>query len=401
MNRRPTATPAQTIVHGIACAGVLLCVAACATAPTTQLNDAQVRAFSASGYAASVEDSFKTTLSNWSLSGQSVHIVLAQPAKVPSTPVVIYLPGLGETSEAGERWRTAWASAGYAVLSVQLLTDDAAEWKLKAVHTADLRTLGRRRYAGAIVSQRVNLLAEMVSVARRKSAAGEPGWQSLDWTKVAIAGFDLGAYTAMTVAGEHVRNAEDAAGRLQVQAAIAISPYASVSAGSFDTRYRDIQVPVLSVTSDVDTDALGIIEGSYLRDAPYTHMNGPNKYLLSLRGFAHAWLSGQGKGTGPKPEAETIAPGPASAENSSSDSKSQRRGRSRERDSDSSGGLPSRDDPAQVALSSSLVKVRVIAVQDISVAFLDAYLKDDAPAREWLSGSASRWLGAAGELRRK
>jgi hypothetical protein len=48
-----------------------------------------------------------------------------------------------------------------------------------------------------------------------------------------------------------------------------------------------------------------------------------------------------------------------------------------------------------------LVKVRVIAVQDISVAFLDAYLKDDAPAREWLSGGASRWLGAAGELRRK
>ncbi len=43
----------------------------------------------------------------------------------------------------------------------------------------------------------------------------------------------------------------------------------------------------------------------------------------------------------------------------------------------------------------------LIAVQDISTAFLDAYLKDDPLAREWLASDAKRWLGAAGELRRK
>jgi hypothetical protein len=43
----------------------------------------------------------------------------------------------------------------------------------------------------------------------------------------------------------------------------------------------------------------------------------------------------------------------------------------------------------------------MIAVQDVSTAFLDAYLKGDALAREWLAADAERWLGAAGELRRK
>ena len=33
--------------------------------------------------------------------------------------------------------------------------------------------------------------------------------------QLAVAGFDLGAYTAMTVAGERVRHAENAAGRVR------------------------------------------------------------------------------------------------------------------------------------------------------------------------------------------
>jgi hypothetical protein len=40
-------------------------------------------------------------------------------------------------------------------------------------------------------------------------------------------------------------------------------------------------------------------------------------------------------------------------------------------------------------------------VQDVSTAFLDAYLREDAMAREWLRVDAPRWLGTAAELRRK
>ena len=379
----------------------MLSVTACTTRPSTPPDDAQVRERAASGPAAQVHDTVRSTLASWSLSGQPVRIVLAQPASVSSAPVVIYLPGLGETSAAGERWRTAWAAAGYAVLSVQLLDRDAAAWKPDRARAADSRGLGRERFAGALVGQRVKLLAEVVSQAKARAAAGEPGWLSLDWNRVAIAGFDLGAYTAMTIAGEHVRYAEDAAGLVQVQAAIAISPYASVAAGSFGTRYRDIRLPVLSVTSDVDADALGVIEAAYLRDAPHAHMDGPNKYLLWLRGLPHAWLSGHADGVGPQSGADPDAPAQDSAGSPGSDSRSPRRGRTRERAGDGGGASIGRDEAAQASLSPSALQLRVMAVQQVSIAFLDAYLKQDAPARQWLSVDASRWLGTSGELRRK
>jgi len=43
----------------------------------------------------------------------------------------------------------------------------------------------------------------------------------------------------------------------------------------------------------------------------------------------------------------------------------------------------------------------VAAVQAISTAFLDAVLKEDKIAREWLEKDATRWLQGKGELRRK
>ena len=36
-----------------------------------------------------------------------------------------------------------------------------------------------------------------------------------------------------------------------------------------------------------------------------------------------------------------------------------------------------------------------------AAAFLDAHLKDDPRAREWLVSDAKRWLGTMGDLRRK
>jgi hypothetical protein len=41
----------------------------------------------------------------------------------------------------------------------------------------------------------------------------------------------------------------------------------------------------------------------------------------------------------------------------------------------------------------------LIAAQDVSTAFLDAQLKDDPLAREWLRVDAARWLGTTAALR--
>jgi hypothetical protein len=45
--------------------------------------------------------------------------------------------------------------------------------------------------------------------------------------------------------------------------------------------------------------------------------------------------------------------------------------------------------------------LRLTAAQGISTAFLDAQVKGDTLAREWLATDAPRWLGGLGELRHK
>ncbi len=387
-------------------ASLLLLLSACAANQAARGSEAAAREFAAKGYAAAEHADVSTTSHTWTVSGRGVKIVLVEPVRPGVLPVVIYLPGLGENSGSGEHWRTTWASAGYGVVSVQLLDDDATAWSSELARDGDFKALGRQHYAGIVMSRRVQLLADLVSEAQRRSIAGDAAWRRLDWTRVAVAGFDLGAYTAMTVAGEHVRDADDAAGRLHVGAVIALSPFANSAAGSFDTRYRDINVPVLSVTSDVDSDALGLVDNANLREAPFSHMEGANKYLLSLQGLPHWALSGSGDKR-LEPGAEPTKRDASDAKASGDDSPQRRRGSRRA--GSGAGGNSSRARPDSgfgagadtASLSSSALQMRLIAARQVSTAFLDAYVKDDARARDWLAGDAKQWLGTTGDLRRR
>jgi predicted dienelactone hydrolase len=390
----------------VAGAALFVLLSGCATHRPSRQSEEPVREFAAKGYASVEHGSVASASVTWLASGQPVRLVLAQPARASAvTPVVIYLPGLGEASDSGQRWRAAWASAGYSVLSVQLLDDDAAAWRSDLARAGEFRALGREHYAASALSRRIRLLADLVVEGQRRTAAGETPWQHMDWSKVAVAGFDLGAFTAMTVAGEHVPGADDAGGRLPIRAAIALSPYASFAAGSLATRYQDIRVPVMSVTSDVDGDLLGLVEAPHLREAPFVNMNGPDKYMLLLRGMPHAALGG-----GLDAKALTTQTDAANRSQDShdriGDEESGQRRRGSRRGSSGDGGRRtdrpgSGEGQVDARLSQTALQQRMIALEDVSTAFLDAYLKDDPLAREWLARDAKRWLGAAGGLRTK
>jgi dienelactone hydrolase len=392
-----------SIVWRAAAAGLLLGIAACASDGPSRQEQALLRDFAATSYGAGEHSAFTTASSTWVRSvEQSIRVVIARPDRSATTPVVVYLPGLGESCEAGERWRAAWAAAGYAVVSVQLLDDDANAFRSELAREGDFKKLGRQHYDAGAVRRRMQLLADLVAEGKRRASARDGPWRQLDWGNLSVAGFDLGAYTALVAAGERVRGAEDAAGSLQIRAAIALSPYASAAEGAADDRYRGIQVPVISITSDMDTDPLGLVEGARLRRTPYTRMEGPDKYLLSLRGLPHGGLGGNAASTS-KPS--DVAPRHPQGANSDS-GPTQRRARrgtgtadgpDAERDRAGSGARAR----GAVDLSATAVQMRIIATQAVSTAFLDAYLKNDPRARAWLASDAPAWLDAVGQLQRK
>jgi hypothetical protein len=133
---------------------VVMALGACAAAPPQSPpgpSEAEIRAFAAKGYASVAVDqaaAHRSLQDYWMLDGASMAVSLSMPilaasAQVP-VPVVIYLPGLGETSEAGERWRDAWTHAGYAVMSVQLsdMVSDESPTLVKQIYSAD--SMGQR-----------------------------------------------------------------------------------------------------------------------------------------------------------------------------------------------------------------------------------------------------------------
>ena len=54
-------------------------------------------------------------------SERRIGIKAIAPNKAGRYPVVAYLPGLGETTDEGALWTSAWARAGYFVLSLSLI----------------------------------------------------------------------------------------------------------------------------------------------------------------------------------------------------------------------------------------------------------------------------------------
>ncbi len=372
-----------------------------------KVDEARVNQFAARGYLSDERFSVATTFSNWSVGENSFDIAWTVLVSGNRLAVVIYLPGLGESRTSGEIWRTAWARAGYAVLSIQLLDEDRKAWSSAAARRGDFGVLVRERYATAAASVRLKALATLFAELRKVHVNDEALLGRLDLSRVAIAGFDVGAYTSMLVAGESPKGDwEPVHPPISISAILALSPFADFTGSAFTSRYQSITLPVLSVSGDSDTDAVGVVPSPSVRKAPFEHMPSHDAFLLWLANATHAELSGSQIGRGiEEPDQKGAA--------QSSDSRGSRKGSSRQHEGRRSGNqrLDSNEGsvdktagggwPGETRISPTDRAISVTLTQGVTTAFLDAYLKQDPVAREWLQKNASRWIGDRGEMRRK
>ncbi|KQW45492.1 MULTISPECIES: hypothetical protein [unclassified Roseateles] len=208
-------------------------------------------------------------VSEFELQGRRVTLTRRNVAAGP-LPVVVYLPGIGQDGDAGQRWAAAWALAGHAMLAVQPLEDDAAAWRSPLARTGEFRALGELHYGEAMRAARLAALRRLVPALQAHAGA------ALDWQRGAIAGYEIGAQTALDLGAE-------AAG-WQPRAAIAISPPPMDAAAATP--------PALLITSDIDGDALGLVTRPAERRRAFDAMQPGAGWLLSLAGVSHAALSG-------------------------------------------------------------------------------------------------------------
>ncbi|MFG6430134.1 hypothetical protein [Roseateles sp. LYH14W] len=194
-------------------------------------------------------------------------VTVTRSAGAPAaTPVVVYLPGLGQGSDAGQRWAAAWALAGNTVLAVQPLEADAAAWRSELSRTGEFRALGLLHYGDALRAERLAALRRLLPALR----AAQP---ALDWGRAALAGYETGAQTAL-----------DARGDAGWQAVIAISPPAMQA--------PSVGAATLLVTSDIDHDPLGLLRQPAERRQAFDTLAPGGGWLLNLGSVTHAALAG-------------------------------------------------------------------------------------------------------------
>lgn len=373
----------------------------CASKPVQPKPDAnKVKQFAGQGYLTDDHYSIATTFATWAIDDSNFDVALTLPAKQGSFPLVIYLPGLGESRSAGEVWRTAWAQGGYAVLVVQPLEEDAAAWSSAQARSGDFAALARDRYSANSMTKRLNVLRQVMDELLRRLASKEVP-DRIDTSHIAIAGYDLGAYAAMVIAGETMRGFVKPALPMPISAVIALSPYASFSGMAFTERYSAIRVPVLSVTSNDDSDSLGVVNSPSLRQAPFEYMPSGDKYLLTMSDIPHSMMSGN-KAKPDDNEKKSFAEKGGHGGDGNSQGKGKGHHGTHHKsngDSDSTGTPGGGDMASGVYLSPTSQAMSGVAIQGVMVAFLDAFVKNDPMAREWLGKDAPRWLGKKGGIK--
>jgi dienelactone hydrolase len=211
-------------------------------------------------------------LASFELQGRRVAVTRSATASGP-LPVVVYLPGIGQGSDAGQRWAAAWAQAGYAVLTVQPLEDDAAAWRSALARTGEFRELGELHYGEAMRAQRLAALRRLLTALQAEPRAAGV---ALDWQRAAVAGYETGAQAALDLGAD--------AAAWQPRAVIAISPPPMEAPGA--------TAALLLITGDNDGDPLGLFARPAERRRAFETQRPGAGWLLSLPGLSHTALAG-------------------------------------------------------------------------------------------------------------
>ncbi len=235
---------------------------------------------------------------NWTDSQRNrsipVKIYLPQSGRAPF-PVVIFSHGLGGSREAALYLGEYWSQHGYMCVFVQHAGSDDSIWKSSAASGRQGMMQSMRAAANGtnLVSriQDIEFAIDQLEVINRSSP--DPSLRNkFDLSRIALAGHSFGAGTALACVGQNFgfgQNAKDA----RIKAAIYLCP--PVTGGgkhSPSNVYGNIQVPGLLLTGTEDNSPIGDTKAEDRR-IPYDGIPAPDQYLVNFVGADHSVFGGR------------------------------------------------------------------------------------------------------------
>jgi len=262
-------------------------------------------------------------------------------------PVVVFSHGLGGSREGYEYLGRHWASHGYVSVHLQHIGSDTAVWQGSQDPMGDMRRAAARPANAINRPLDVRFALDRLAVVNAQDGVLRG---KLDMAHVGMAGHSFGAYTTLAAAGQVFATRGDRQVTLsdpRIKAAIPMSAPVP-SRGSLDTAFGAIAIPCLHMTGTLDDSLINETRAAQRR-LPFDHSPGPDKYLVTFEGGDHMIFSGRGR--------RANRPGDA--------------------------------------LFQGLIRT-------VTTAFWNAYLRDDADAKAWLTGEGVLTsLGRYGAIERK
>lgn len=255
------------------------------------------------------------------------------PSEKSAAPVVLFSHGLGGSREGSAYLGRHWAGRGYVAVFLQHPGSDDSVWKDKP---RALRMGAMRRAAnGQNFMLRVkDVPAAIDQLEQWNAAEGHALAGRLNMKRLGMSGHSFGAVTTQAVSGQRFAGGYPAFTDPRIRAAVVLSPSCPRHGGDPTQAFGGISVPWLLMTGTKDIAPIGNADmKSRLGVFPALPPGG--KYELVLKNAEHSAFT------------ERALPGDREDRNPNHHR----------------------------------------AILAISTAFWDAYLREDAAAREWLDGN--------------
>ncbi len=270
-------------------------------------------------------------------------------------PVVIFSHGLGGSREAATYLGNYWAEHGYIGVFVQHPGSDESFWRpsFNPRNTSRDQLMGKFRQTLADPSHAVNRGNDVHFVLDQleKINATDPSLKGkFNLKEIAIAGHSFGSWTALTASGQcfFSKGANGfSSGDSRIKAAIYLSPTPPRKGQDPAQVYGSIAIPGFHFTGTLDSSPVNNTNAADRRIA-FDNITKSDQYLVILNGADHGVFGGR-KRFMQKPN----------------DEKHQE------------------------------------VTERLSTAFLDAYLRNDSKAKEWLAQSAPSYVKPFGTYEMK
>ena len=264
-------------------------------------------------------------------------------------PIIIFSHGLGGSREGYEYLGQHWASYGYVSVHLQHIGSDRAVWE--GVQPAEI--MQKMRDAAMNLDNAANRPKDVsfaIDQLEKMNREDSNFKGRLDLTRIGVGGHSFGAFTALAIAGQTFGGERGNVSFVdpRVKAVIAMSAPVTPNQARVESAFDRVKVPCFHMTGTRDSSPIGETRPEDRR-IPFDRCHTSDQYLVIFKDGDHMVFSGRGGMRGGEKD----------------------------------------------ALYQSYIRVS-------SVAFWDAYLKEDAKAKKWLTGNGFQaTLGSDGTFEKK